>query len=44
MVTWEEVQAAMDIYQTDNIKGDDILKNQCRNCKKAKQKRIDNPK
>lgn len=28
MVTWEEVQAAMDIYQTDNIKGDDILKNQ----------------
>ena len=26
MVTWEEVQAAMDIYQTDNIKGDDILR------------------
>lgn len=27
-VSWEEVQAAMDIYQTDNINGDTILKNQ----------------
>lgn len=27
-VSWEEVQAAMDIYQTDSINGDTILKNQ----------------
>uniref|UniRef100_UPI003FEF644F InlB B-repeat-containing protein n=1 Tax=Lachnospira sp. TaxID=2049031 RepID=UPI003FEF644F len=26
-VSWEEVQAAMDIYQTDSINGDTILKN-----------------
>ena len=28
MVTWDDVQAAMDVYQTDNINGDAILKNQ----------------
>ncbi|MEI3200647.1 MAG: hypothetical protein V8S21_01270 [Lachnospira eligens] len=27
-VTWDEVQAAMDVYQTDNIKGESILENQ----------------
>ena len=27
-VTWDDVQAAMDVYQTDNIKGDTILKKQ----------------
>lgn len=27
-VTWDEVQAAMDVYQTDNVKGESILENQ----------------
>ncbi len=27
-VTWDEVQAAMDVYQTDNVSGESILQNQ----------------
>ena len=27
-VTWDEVQAAMDVYQTDNVNGESILQNQ----------------
>lgn len=27
-VTWDEVQSAMDIYETDNVKGESILQNQ----------------